>query len=343
MARISIVICASHSPFLYVDPQDWAPAAEVRRANGGISPETPVDSPEENEAKHARCLAAFGVLRTKLEAAKPDVLLIFGDDQLEQFDFRNFPALCIFVGERFGGYKVSPYVGLPVGRKRALRERTPEHWAEAPGHPALAQRLAVGLVERGFDFAFSNAIDEASGIGHAFMRPLKYLRPDYDLPTVPIFINCYYGPQPTARRCWELGRAVREVITVWDSDLTVGIIGSGGLWHTPNEPNAHIDPTFDAIMLDAVRRGDAAAMAAELDRRRADIDPSDPVALKNASGGTGMLSGVGNGTGETRNWIAAAATVDGIAGTVVDYVPVNASPIGAGFAYWDLADEGKQT
>ncbi len=28
--------------------------------------------------------------------------------------------------------------------------------------------------------------------------------------------------------------------------------------------------------------------------------------------------------------------VDGVPGTVVDYVDINASPVGVGFAYWNL-------
>ena len=53
-------------------------------------------------------------------------------------------------------------------------------------------------------------------------------------------------------------------------------------------------------------------------------------------GGTGMYNGLGSGTGETRNWIAAAAVVAGVPGTMIDYIPLYASPIGTGFAYWDL-------
>lgn len=53
-------------------------------------------------------------------------------------------------------------------------------------------------------------------------------------------------------------------------------------------------------------------------------------------GWTGMTGGPGSGTGETRNWLIAAAVVDGMAPTFLDYVPVYASPCGMGFAYWDL-------
>ncbi|NIO08847.1 MAG: hypothetical protein GTO40_12850 [Deltaproteobacteria bacterium] len=49
------------------------------------------------------------------------------------------------------------------------------------------------------------------------------------------------------------------------------------------------------------------------------------------------FGGKGSGTGETRNWIAAAGVADGTPGKVVDYVPVYASPCGMGFAYWKLA------
>ena len=53
-------------------------------------------------------------------------------------------------------------------------------------------------------------------------------------------------------------------------------------------------------------------------------------------GGTGMYTGIGSGTGETRNWVAAAGAAAGKPGVVVDYVPVYASPCGMGFAYWEM-------
>ena len=49
-----------------------------------------------------------------------------------------------------------------------------------------------------------------------------------------------------------------------------------------------------------------------------------------------MYTGIGSGTGETRNWVVAAGAADGKPGVVLDYVPVFSSPCGMGFAYWDL-------
>ncbi len=335
MATICAVICTSHSPFLYAPPEEWAAARLARNATDTFDPDLPLDSAEENAAKHARCIRAFEILRARLRAAQPDVLLIFGDDQLEQFDFGNMPAFCVFVGESIAGYRISPFFGLPTGRDRPLRPKTAEHWVTLKGHPELARALVTGLVERGFDMAFSAAGNE-HGLGHAFTRPLESLAPGAALPVVPIYVNCYYGPQPTARRCYELGRAIREIVEAWPSAARVAVIGSGGLWHTPMERRAHIDRAFDRQILDALARGDTRAMASIFDSRRPDVDPADAGEVERASGGTGMLLGLGSGVGEIRNWIAASAVVDGTPGTVVDYVDINASPVGVGFAYWQV-------
>jgi aromatic ring-opening dioxygenase catalytic subunit (LigB family) len=189
----------------------------------------------------------------------------------------------------------------------------------------------------GFDLSFSLELPRPEdGIGHAFMRPSFYLAPEYDIPTVPFFVNCYFGPQPTARRCVQLGRAVRRCIDALPHDLRVAVIGSGGLWHTPNMPNSTLDSHFDTAILEGLKRGDPNAMAAYFDSRGPSVDPADSSSLDRASGGSGMVLGLGGGTGETRNWIVTAAVVEGLAGTVVDYVPVHASPVGLAFAYWNL-------
>lgn len=337
MAKVSAVLCTSHSPYLFTPPEEWDAARAARAKRGAVRADVPQDTLEESRAKAARCAAAFATLRAKLEEARPDVLLIFGDDQGEQFHFDNFPAFAIYMGAEFEGYRFSKSVGLPIpGVPRPERPKTDESWAKVRGHPQLAKELMVGLIERGFDLAFSLELrDKDEGMGHAFMRPQHYLRPGYDLPTVPFFVNCYYGPQPTGRRCYELGKAVRAAIEASPLDLRVAVIGSGGLWHTPGARDAHLDEEFDGRTLAALRAGDARAMADHFDSRRPEVPAGDADALARASGGTGMISGLGSGTGETRNWIVAAAIADGRPGTVVDYVPVYASPCGMAFAHWD--------
>jgi hypothetical protein len=336
MAEVSVVLCTSHSPFLFNTTEDWEDMRVARAQKGGYRADLPVDSAEVNEEKFDRCMRALRALRERLDSARPDVLLVFGDDQGEQFDFTNFPAFGIYLGEEFQGYKVSKGGGLPSrNRPAGPLPRTPEHWTTVRGHPELARTLMMGLMVRGFDLAFSLQLaKQEEGIGHAFMRPSYYLRPEYDLPTVPFFVNCYYGPQPTGKRCYALGRAIREVIDAWPTDIRVAVIGSGGLWHTPGAPGAYIDEEFDRTLLRCVSDGNARGMAAEFDARMPTA-MDDPEVVRRLSGGTGMVNGIGGGTGEARNWLIAAAVADGVPGTVVDYVPVYASPIGMAFAYWD--------
>ncbi len=73
----------------------------------------------------------------RLAEARPDVLLIFGDDQLEQFDFGNLPAFCVFIGESISGYRISPYFGLPVGRDRPIATEDAGALGDAGGPSAV--------------------------------------------------------------------------------------------------------------------------------------------------------------------------------------------------------------
>jgi hypothetical protein len=339
MARIVSVICTSHTPFLFNSLDRWELTRTIRAERGGFSAGVPVETRAEMQAKEARIAAGRAVLRDALRAAQPDVLVIFGDDQLEQFRLANFPALSIFTGDAFSGFKVAPVDGPPAPGDWPPLPRTPEHWQTVEGNPALAKALLVQLAARGFDMSFSTQLaDPERGMGHAIMRPHTLLETNYAIPTVPVWLNCYYGPQPTARRCYALGRAVREIVAAFPADLRVAIIGSGGLWHTPGSRDSILDESFDRSILAEVKTGDVRAMAAAFDDYVLDYDPSDARSVKDASGGTGIVTGLGSGTGETRNWIAAAATVDGLPGTVVDYIPVYASPVGIAFAYWTISE-----
>jgi hypothetical protein len=55
-------------------------------------------------------------------------------------------------------------------------------------------------------------------------------------------------------------------------------------------------------------------------------------------GATGMpgFGGPQGGTRETCNWITASAAADGHKSTIVDYIPVYASPVGVAFSYTEL-------
>ena len=337
MAKLVLVEACSHTPFLFTDPHLWN---DIRTARP-TSERNPWTTEEQNLAQWDRTRVAFKVLKDKMEEAKPDVILCFGDDQIEQFEFSNFPGFAIFVGDEYEGYKTFARQGFVPGQRKGFTEKSPDTWVNVKANSKLAKHVAVNLVRREFDLSFM--MDEANkehGIGHAFLRPMSQIRPDYDIPTIPFYINCFYGPQPTANRIYKLGRALREIIEEYPEDLRVCVFGSGGLWHTPGNPESYLNEEFDAESLACVRAGDAKAFADHFDRYvKKPLDEYKSGTW--IDGGTGMYNGLGSGTGETRNWIAAAAVADGTPGTVVDYVPIYASPCGAGFAYWDFNGNGK--
>ena len=85
-------------------------------------------------------------------------------------------------------------------------------------------------------------------------------------------------------------------------------------------------------------RGDARGMAAYFDEYRIpEGDTSQDIRVRGRTV-TGMpgFGGPQGGTREICNWIAAAAVAEGKTATIVDRVPIYASPIDAAFAYFNL-------
>jgi hypothetical protein len=329
MAKIVGVFQTSHTPFCYRRPEAWNAA----RSGRPIRPDVPLDDLETSRRKFARIQASFGVLKQKLAEAGPDVIVIFGDDQMECFDFSNFPAFSVYVGGEFEGTVVDQ--DAPIGSEPPSK---PPQRARLKGHPPFAVALLTGLMKHGFDPAFCMDMpDPEEGIGHAILRPVQSLT-DLTTPIVPVLVNCYYAPQPTAERCYRLGRAVRAVVEDFPDGLRVALVGSGGLWHTPSKPGAWVNEAFDETLLAHMAQGDIRAMAAHFDGYRIpEGDASQDVSVRGRSV-TGMpgLSGPQGGTRETCNWIAAAAAVEGTTATIIDRVPVYASPIDTAFAYFNL-------
>jgi hypothetical protein len=332
MAKLVGVFNTAHSPFCYMPPERWN---EVR-GNRSLREDVPLDDLETNLKKGERIRNAFGTLRQKLAAARPDVLVVFGDDQNECFDFNNFPSFAVYVGEEFEGHLSA--------RDQNFGARTGNGAPAAPakarlkGHTELGVGLLTGLMQRGFDPAFCMDMPKPErGVGHAILRPAESLT-DLNLPIVPVLLNCYYAPQPTAMRCYEFGKAVREVIEEHPGDLRVAVVGSGGLWHTPGAKDAYLDEDFDRTMLGYLEAGDIRAMAEHFDNYEIPEGDRSQYIGERGRSATGMpgFGGPQGGTRETCNWIAAAGACDGTRSTIVDYVPVYASPIGAGFAYAEI-------
>src|SRR3972149_9402264 len=91
-------------PFCYIPPQ-VRPTTRAARAHRA---DVPVDDEAASKQKYDRIQKAFAALREQLAAVRPDAIIIFGDDQMECFDFTNFPAFAVYGGEGVEGPTSSP-------------------------------------------------------------------------------------------------------------------------------------------------------------------------------------------------------------------------------------------
>ena len=164
-------------------------------------------------------------LRADVSAAKLDALIVIGDDQEEQFDHTNMPAIGVYYGETMSGH---------------------------PCHASLARHLIASLQQDGFDLSVMRALAEGRAEGHAYSFVHRFYMGEETVPIVPVFLNAYYPPnQPSPSRCFALGEALARAAAVLPQDMRVGVMASGGLSHFV------VDEPFDMAVIEALRRKDA--------------------------------------------------------------------------------------
>ncbi len=299
MAQIVGCLALSHSPQLLTPSDKWTELPA--RARGPFNPKADVaDSltPDAMRAHQDRCNAAIEALRDRLAAWKPDAIVITGDDQHENMLNDNMPPFTLFVEDEVDATRKYRYFGTDISNQ------VTRYKVNAP----LAREMLQGLMDRDFDPSWSRETRMEGGLGHAFGRVLEFVLPQADVAIVPVMVNTYFPPAPSARRCVALGKALGEVARKTKTAERIVFIGSGGLSHTK------IDEDLDNGFIKALEAGDLDYMAGM----------ADDVLVA--------------GTSEIRNWMITAAAA-GAGGAMQDYVPCyrNADGVGCamGFAYWD--------
>src|SRR5690242_13923979 len=214
----NLVGCAamSHAPQLMLNPDSWH---LLNNRQSEALPEKPVLEKETKEAKWAKwngCMDAIARLRAKIDALKPDVLIVVGDDQHENLVDDNMPPFTIFIGE-----EVEASVSLRYLNQSKLENRTRYRVAAK-----LAEGLVNGLMDEGFDPSYSKKTRYDGGLGHAFARVLKFLTPQADRLVIPLMVNTYYPPAPSAERCVNFGRALARVLRRLSGGERVVIVAS---------------------------------------------------------------------------------------------------------------------
>jgi aromatic ring-opening dioxygenase catalytic subunit (LigB family) len=182
-----------------------------------------------------RVNAAWDRLRTDLERAEPDTLVMLTSEHWTNFFLDHVGAFCIGLGETFRG-PVEPWLGVKE--------------TEIHGDPGLAEELLESAYANDFELNFSHELK----FDHGTMVPLSYLTPAMDRKVVPIFFNALARPRPRPARCVRLGRVLGDVFR--RRPERIAVIATGGLSHDPGERNhGLIDTTFDNAFLSRLERG----------------------------------------------------------------------------------------
>lgn len=194
--------------------------------------------------------ANFRRIREAIAEAEVDALIVLGTDHVRQFFADNSPAF--IVG------KAASYHGTYENEVRTFGME----YAELTGHPELAAQIAGReVLPEAIDFSVSHEWR----LDHSFVLPLQYVRPEIDLPIVPIHANAILPPLPSAARFAALGHHLRAAVESWDGGARVALLTSGHMATDVGGPrtfNGSPDPAFDAEAVGWMRDGDLDAAIA---------------------------------------------------------------------------------
>ena len=257
-------------PEPYRDPKNWPePMRREYGADGGTTSAA---------AHRAELVRHFRHARTLLDEFRPDVVVIWGDDQHENFTEDVIPPFCVLAYDEV------------EARHRPRDTAAPNVWSEGPdtvfrvpGHREAGKYLARRLLEQSIDMAYAYRPLHHQGLAHAFLNTILYL--DYDrigfpYPVVAFQVNCYGRrviaqrgfraslanplaeadldpPSPSPRRCMEVGAAVARAMR--ESPWRVALIASSSWSHaflTDKHHQLYPDIEADRKLYEALRVGD---------------------------------------------------------------------------------------
>jgi hypothetical protein len=323
MAKIVLGLGTSHGPMLSTPPDQWVQRAtfdrgvkhpwkgrmwsfdelvEARKADHFEQQITP----EIWHSRHAACRAALKKLAAIFDAAKPDLVVIAGNDHMEMFQEPVVPAFTVFYGEELinNPWTKEREARAAIGTLIAVPGHVPPEGARYPVNPALGRHIIEAMIAEGFDVAAMKRLP-GEETPHAYGFVYRQIMSDKLIPCVPLALNTYYPPnQPTIRRCYEYGKALARAIESWPGDQRIALIASGGLSHFV------IDESIDQTFFAAVRAKKIDALA--------DLGEET----------------FQSGTSEIKNWIPVAGAMAelGFDFDLIDYVPCYRSIAGTGNA-----------
>ncbi len=241
---------------------------------------------------------AFEGMRADLEASGAEAVIVIAAEHFANFFMNNMPSFAIGMADFYDGPIEDPgWLGIERFR--------------APGDRDLSERVITEVMNT-VDIAYA----EEWLFDHGIAVPLSFLTPRFDLPVIPVNINCQGPPLTPLHRAWAFGEALRRAVDAVPEK--VAIIGTGGISHWPATPdsgkiNWEWDQDFMAKWCD--------------NDRDALLDYDDLQVYADA----------GQGGFEIRTFLAVSAAAGGAQGTVHFMEPIPIFAVSCTIASYDLS------
>ncbi len=213
MAKIIGALCTSHVPAI------------------GVA----MDKNQTEDPYWQPLFEGYGPARDWIKEQNPDVVILVYNDHATVFDLDMIPTFAIGTADEY--------------------QPADEGWGARPipvveGHGELGWHIAESLILDEFDIAVVNKMD----VDHGLTVPMSITcgQPEkWPFKVVPLAVNVVQYPVPTGNRCFNLGRAIRRAVEVFDEDIKVAIFGTGGMSHQLHGERAGlINPVWDQHFLD---------------------------------------------------------------------------------------------
>jgi protocatechuate 4,5-dioxygenase beta chain len=248
-----------------------------------------------------RLYGAFDETRKLLADSKPDIIVVIANDHLDGLFFDNMPAFSVVTGPQAAG---------PYWYETEIMH-LPDYNA------AIAEDAAKSILRAGREegIYFSQLHDFK--IDHAFTLPLSFVRPERDIPIVPIVTNTFGYPLVPTKHWFQLGKFLRDAVASWPAHLRVAVVASFNLTVEVGGPKAgKYNMEFTRWLVDQMSAGHCDELVASLTVPR--------------------LIREGNSTSEFLNYISLLGIIEDRKPNFIEHRPVP----GVGMcpvAFWNLA------
>ncbi|HEX4197383.1 MAG TPA: hypothetical protein VHZ26_08075 [Caulobacteraceae bacterium] len=250
---------------------------------GGFATSHVLFPPTGVEDQAERVLQGMLEIRARIQALKPDLIVLAGSDHLNNFSLAMQVTLAVGVAD---DYTTLGDSGAPVTSFR--------------GHRAFAEGFVRHAGRRDFELVQMEELRP----DHGMAIPRLIIDPENAIPIVPVYINANMPVPPSPARCYRLGGVLKEFIeTGRPEGERVVVVGTGGLSHWLCLPEqGRVAADFDQDFIERMVAGRAEELAA--------LSADD------------VLAASGNGGLELTAWLFMAGAVPRARGEKLYYEPI---------------------